>query len=385
MRYYFSILTAFAVTVLLESPAAMAVPGTWAGYAIMDGSVAANGTVVSAMCDNNSTRKANTTVWPGHGEYSESVPQGYYTLSFECITNVNFYICGIAVPLVAQTFTPGPHYNGTATPNFNISVSKLANSASCTYSCACSGSGHCCSGATEYTVGEGTGACQASACAAAVTTTTLGGGGGGGGGGVATTTTTLANVTTTTTTIPLPPKEETETIANIPANGTGGFEFTETAITDIDVTTKSNVSNPAITVAQSSSKPATVVISASNAVYGYLTITKTNIIDADVSNVKIRFKVAKSWISGNRIDESAVTLSRYSLGAWTALQTTKTGDDGTYVYFEAVSPGLSVFAISAVQRTLPTFWNIVTYIDNYYKGQITFWSLIGHISDYYTG
>jgi PGF-pre-PGF domain-containing protein len=341
----------------------------WQGYAnISNTSIDTNDRITV----HNGTKVYNATLYS----------TGFYIADVQANTTdvtISFKICGVDAIQGGQAWScPASDFN-----TLNLSIVALSNGASCTHSCACSG-GYCCSGATEYTAGTGTGTCQASACAAAATTTTLGGGGGGG-GGVTTTTTTLANVTTTTTTIPLPPKEETETIANIPANGTGGFEFTETAITDIDVTTKSNVSNPAITVVQSSSKPATVVISASNAVYGYLTITKTNIIDADVSNVKIRFKVAKSWISGNRIDESAVTLSRYSLGAWTALQTTKTGDDGTYVYFEAVSPGLSVFAISAVQRTLPTFWNIVTYIDNYYKGQITFWSLIGHISDYYTG
>jgi PGF-pre-PGF domain-containing protein len=343
----------------------------WQGYANISNTSASTSNYITV---HNGTKTYNATIYSS----------GFYIADVEAPSTgvtISFKICGIDAIQGGQAWScPATDYN-----TLNLSVVALSSGASCTYSCACSG-GYCCSGATEYTAGEGTGACQASACAAAATTTTAAPSHGG--GGVATTTTTLANVTnatTTTTTIPLPPKEETETIANIPANGTGGFKFTETAITDINVTTTNDVNNPAIKVVQSSSKPATVVISASNAVYGYLTITKTNIIDADVSNVKIRFKVAKSWISGNRVDESTVTLSRYSLGVWTALQTTKTGDDGTYVYFEAVSPGLSVFAISAVQRALPTFWNIVTYIDNYYKGQITFWSLIGHISDYYTG
>jgi len=69
----------------------------------------------------------------------------------------------------------------------NLSMSKLAAGSSCTYSRGCSG-GYCCSGATEYTDGSGTGTCQASACSAAST--------GGGGGGGTTALTTVISFTT---------------------------------------------------------------------------------------------------------------------------------------------------------------------------------------------
>jgi len=174
---------------------------TWAGYVHMSGSLAANGTYVTAHIDNSSSAAVTTRI--AGGEYDPSVPAGYYSLAIACTgSQVNFKVCGINTNLYEDCID-GYHLNGSS-PNFNLTVTKLSSGA-CTYSCACSG-GYCCSGATEYTDGSGTGTCQSSACsAAAETTTTPGGGGGGGGGGGVTTTTTTSPVTTVpgvTTTTP---------------------------------------------------------------------------------------------------------------------------------------------------------------------------------------
>jgi len=338
-------------SIFLAVPAVLAVPGTWAGYAFLDGSIAANGTVVSAVCDTNTTWNANTTIYPGRGEYSESVPQGYYSLSFECTGLVNFYVCGICAPVAGQTWSAGPHYNGTA-PNFNLSVSKLASGTSCSYSCACSG-GYCCSGATQYTAGTGTGTCQATACAAAVTTTTAAPSSGGGGAAATTTTTTTTTPVTTTTTTTLPPKEEIKTIGSIAKSSTGTFSFTETIVSDIEVSAKNDVTNPRLTVSQSSAVPAAVATAAPNTVYGYITVKKANVADADVSSVKVKFKVPREWITGSSIDESTITLMRYN-NTWASLPTTKLSSDATYVYYEATSPGLSEFAITGKKAVTTT-------------------------------
>ena len=76
--------------------------------------------------------------------------------------------------------------------------------------------------------------------------------------------------------------------------------------------------------------------------------------------MKINFKVAKSWISENSIDVSTIVLSRYSGGVWNELPTTQTGEDDTYFYFEAISPGLSFFAITAQQVVATTTTTIPT-------------------------
>ncbi|MDH5443510.1 MAG: PGF-pre-PGF domain-containing protein, partial [Hadesarchaea archaeon] len=64
--------------------------------------------------------------------------------------------------------------------------------------------------------------------------------------------------------------------------------------------------------------------------------------------VIIRFKVEKSWIILNEINIATITLNRYDslTGEWTSLPTTYLSEDDTYVYFSAISPGLSVFGVS---------------------------------------
>ncbi len=75
---------------------------------------------------------------------------------------------------------------------------------------------------------------------------------------------------------------------------------------------------------------------------------------------RIEFKVDKSWISDNNIDETTVTLSRYDEKEekWNALPTYKVGEDDTAVYFEAETPLFAIFAITGERKaevaTTPT-------------------------------
>jgi PGF-pre-PGF domain-containing protein len=179
------------------------------------------------------------------------------------------------------------------------------------------------------------------------------------GGGTSGTTTTTAVTTTTTTT--LPPVEETKSLDSITAGETGIFEFTDPdlRITQIAVIAGNTMTSPSLTVSQSSATPAAADTSAPDSVYGYLTVSEQNITDADVTSVTIKFKVTKVWIEENNVDEDTIALYRYSNGAWTKLATTKISEDATYIYYEAVSPSLSVFAISGAQivtttTTVPT-------------------------------
>ncbi|MGQ9788793.1 MAG: PGF-pre-PGF domain-containing protein [Candidatus Hadarchaeaceae archaeon] len=91
-------------------------------------------------------------------------------------------------------------------------------------------------------------------------------------------------------------------------------------------------------------------------VYRFIEITKENIADADISSVEVSFEVEKSWISANNLDPRMVALYRYNSGTWMALPTMKTGEDATYVFFQATSPGLSYFAImgNVVVSSTPT-------------------------------
>ncbi len=79
-------------------------------------------------------------------------------------------------------------------------------------------------------------------------------------------------------------------------------------------------------------------------VYKYVKIDKSLIQDEDVSRTVIKFRVTKNWINNNNIDEEKIFLYRYT-DDWSEVDTVKTNEDSTYVYYESDSPGLSYFGI----------------------------------------
>ena len=56
---------------------------------------------------------------------------------------------------------------------------------------------------------------------------------------------------------------------------------------------------------------------------------------------KVEFKVAKSWIAADNIDEATVKLNRYdgSGGNWNALTTSKVGENDATVFSRQRRPG----------------------------------------------
>ena len=83
--------------------------------------------------------------------------------------------------------------------------------------------------------------------------------------------------------------------------------------------------------------------------YAYLDIKVENAEGAKVEG-KVELKVGKSWISANNIDEATVTLNRYDRGEWKALPTSKIGGDNATVYFEAETPGFSLFGVTGEKK-----------------------------------
>lgn len=84
--------------------------------------------------------------------------------------------------------------------------------------------------------------------------------------------------------------------------------------------------------------------------YTYLEITEENTEGAKIEG-KIEFKVAKSWLANNNIDETTVKLNRYDeTEGWKALPSIKVDEDDDFVYFEAETPGFSTFAVTGEEK-----------------------------------
>ena len=65
----------------------------------------------------------------------------------------------------------------------------------------------------------------------------------------------------------------------------------------------------------------------------------------NIENPVVCFKIEKSWIKNNNINQSLVTLQWYDKG-WQSLYTEKVKEDQNYVYFKSKTPGFSYFAIT---------------------------------------
>jgi PGF-pre-PGF domain-containing protein len=65
----------------------------------------------------------------------------------------------------------------------------------------------------------------------------------------------------------------------------------------------------------------------------------------NAEGILIEFKVSWEWINDNNIDPSTIRLSRYHDGEWVDLPGENIGDDGEFLYFNAYTPGFSIFSI----------------------------------------
>ncbi|MCK4735759.1 MAG: PGF-pre-PGF domain-containing protein [Methanophagales archaeon] len=89
----------------------------------------------------------------------------------------------------------------------------------------------------------------------------------------------------------------------------------------------------------------------SDILYTYLDIEVENAGGAKIEG-RVEFKVANSWIADNNIGEATVKLNRYdeSGGNWNALTTSKVGEDDATVFFDAQTPGFSMFAVTGEKK-----------------------------------
>src|SRR3989338_138150 len=91
-------------------------------------------------------------------------------------------------------------------------------------------------------------------------------------------------------------------------------------------------------------------------IYELLNLTKLNIDDLSFLIVKIRFTVNKLLLSENSLEEWQIFVERLEQAGWKKLPTIKISDDSEKINYEADSPSLSFFAITALPsgETPPT-------------------------------
>ena len=131
-------------------------------------------------------------------------------------------------------------------------------------------------------------------------------------------------------------------------------KYGQLAVKSISLETKKEVNNVRIEVLM-----ATKPLNAPNPVsdekgkaYKYIRINPLNINNNDTHPAVIDFSVDKNWLENKSLDENKVTMMHYASLAWDPLDTKKTGSDADYYLYQAVTPGFSLFSITA-EKKLP--------------------------------
>ena len=70
----------------------------------------------------------------------------------------------------------------------------------------------------------------------------------------------------------------------------------------------------------------------------------------NIENPAVNFRVEKDWLSENGIDQSSVSLYRYSASNWAELSSGITGEDEAFFYFESETPGFAAFAVAGQKQ-----------------------------------
>ncbi|MBN2368718.1 PGF-pre-PGF domain-containing protein [Candidatus Woesearchaeota archaeon] len=129
---------------------------------------------------------------------------------------------------------------------------------------------------------------------------------------------------------------------------TMSISSTKISFTQIVFRNSRDIATPVDMIVQVISQPSELS-KLKDEVFQYIKVDKTELTDSDVTDVTIKFRVDKTWLDANNIDEDNLALYRYS-GYWIKMSTDKKSSDSSYVYYEADCPGLSYFGISGTEK-----------------------------------
>lgn len=117
------------------------------------------------------------------------------------------------------------------------------------------------------------------------------------------------------------------------------------------------VVNVQVSVQRLAARPPDAPAPPGGAVLSYLRIEAVGRESPRLREARIRFEVARGWLENGGLDPDGVRLERYEDNRrdWSPLDTVRVGGNETHLRYEAVSPGLSIFAVTArLQTEQPT-------------------------------
>lgn len=127
------------------------------------------------------------------------------------------------------------------------------------------------------------------------------------------------------------------------------------SVTDISFVAGTSAGTVTGKVEVLNSLPKTVLENPEGEIYQYMNIvigSRAFGESGTFESAVVDFKVPRSWVEENNIDEASPVLNRYHDNAWTSLPTEKTGEDDEYFYFRAETPGFSCYSITGEKKDI---------------------------------
>jgi len=127
----------------------------------------------------------------------------------------------------------------------------------------------------------------------------------------------------------------------------------DSALTDVVITVNKDVSTILVT-AEKTTLPKNVEAPGNN-VYQYIDVEPYKVSESSIDPVTFDVDIPQSWLTWNGYGTGDIVMMRYHDGAWQQLPTEFVKEQHSIMYYRAVSPGLSYFAIAYEEgRTVMT-------------------------------
>jgi PGF-pre-PGF domain-containing protein len=152
-----------------------------------------------------------------------------------------------------------------------------------------------------------------------------------------------------------PPSEGGDSDSSVGASGdlnagdSATLSFDRTAVSSISLTAAGRIEGVMITLEPVASGPAGI----DGPVYQYIQADLMYTTDDAISEAAFTFSVPASWLKEQGLAPGGVALWRHHNGTWAPLQTGVVRETADNVYFRAVSPGFSYFAIAPGPEPVP--------------------------------
>ncbi len=137
----------------------------------------------------------------------------------------------------------------------------------------------------------------------------------------------------------------TEFKPNVPV--TIAQDYPELPLKELVITTNDKASSVKITTKNLVALPKDTSAPEGVFINSYFSVEKTNLDNAKIKSVDLKFQVTKGWLTENIVDKNDIILQHFAEGVWKKLSTKLISETSDYGLYEATTDSLSTFAITS--------------------------------------